>query len=136
RKDSLEATCEACHGDSKKHVRSMSAQDIINPAKLESLQADESCLKCHSRDHELFDWRGGRHERKDMSCLSCHSVHHAKSEERELASINVEETCFRCHTDIRKALYQRSTHLFRTENWAASRDRQVLRGQATGMKMD
>ena len=28
------------------------------------------------------------------------------------------ETCFRCHSNIRKAQYQRSTHLFRTENHA------------------
>lgn len=135
-KDSLESTCDSCHGDPNKHIRSMKAEDIINPAKLEAGQADESCLKCHSRDHYLLDWRGGRHERKDMSCMSCHSVHHAKSEERELASISVEETCFRCHSDVRKTLYQRSTHLFRTENWVDSRGGPSARGGHAGMKVD
>jgi len=33
----------------------------------------------------------------------------------------VEDTCLRCHGEIRKALFQRSTHLFRTEGWTDGR---------------
>ena len=114
--DSLDAKCERCHGDGRKHIRTRKAADIINPAKLEAGRANESCLQCHSRDRELFDWRGGQHERTDMSCLSCHSAHHARAPEAMLASINEAEGCFSCHKEQRKAQYQRSTHLFRTEN--------------------
>jgi DmsE family decaheme c-type cytochrome len=113
---SLEAKCEKCHGDGKKHMRTRKPEDILNPAKLSATQANESCLQCHSRDRDMFDWRGGRHERTDMSCLSCHSAHHAKSPEYMLASLTAEEGCFRCHKDQRKAQFLRSTHLFRTEN--------------------
>ena len=70
-----------------------------------------------------------------MSCLSCHSEHHAKSQEKMLASFTVEETCLRCHTSVRKTLFQRSTHLFRTEQWVASDRRQVRHDQPTGLKM-
>jgi len=33
-----------------------------------------------------------------------------------LARFTVEDTCLSCHTDIRKAVFQRSTHLIRTEH--------------------
>lgn len=115
-KDTRETSCESCHGDGKKHIRTKKPEDILNPVKLPSEQANESCLQCHSRDRDLFDWRGGQHERKDMSCMSCHSEHHAKSPERMLISLTEEEGCFRCHKEQRKAQYLRSTHLFRTEN--------------------
>ena len=114
-KDYRATKCESCHGNAEKHMGSGKAEDIINPAKLPSQQANATCLNCHSGDQHTFAWRGGEHDRKDMSCLSCHSVHHAKSSEKMLASYTVEETCLRCHKEQRKALFQRSTHLFRTE---------------------
>lgn len=75
-----------------------------------------------------------------MSCMSCHNVHHTKFAqwalaardrdkvdgppldsldikfpEKMLATFTVEETCLRCHMEERKAFFQRSTHLLRTE---------------------
>jgi DmsE family decaheme c-type cytochrome len=114
-KDARAARCETCHGNAEKHMGTGKAEDIINPAKLPSEQANATCLKCHSGDQHVFAWKGGSHDRKDMSCLSCHNVHHAKSPEKMLAAFTVEDTCLRCHTEQRKALFQRSTHLFRTE---------------------
>jgi DmsE family decaheme c-type cytochrome len=113
--DSRATRCDSCHGNAEKHMGSGKPEDIINPAKLPSRQANATCLSCHSRDQHTFAWQGGAHDRKDMSCLSCHNVHHAKSPEKLLASFTVEETCVSCHKEIRKALFQRSTHLFRTE---------------------
>lgn len=123
----------------------IAAADIDNPTELKTAEArakaNDSCLQCHSRDRTHFNWQGGKHDRSDMSCMSCHNVHHAKFAqwalagrkralvdgpildpmevkfpEKMLASFTVEETCMRCHTEKRKALFQRSTHLFRTEN--------------------
>jgi len=108
--------CESCHGNSDQHRVSLAAADTVNPAKLTSAKADESCLACHSRDLRRNDWHAGKHDRSDMSCLSCHSMHNAKSPERMLARQTVEDTCLRCHNEERKALFQRSTHLFRTES--------------------
>ena len=115
-KDSRVTTCESCHGDSEKHIQTKEAKDTINPAKLPAAQANESCLQCHARDRTHSNWRGGKHDRNDMSCMSCHSSHHAKEPTMELIAPTVEDTCLRCHTGIRKAIYQRSTHLFRTEH--------------------
>jgi len=122
----------------------VAADDIDNPSELTTKEAraraNQSCLSCHARDRTHFDWAGGKHDRSDMSCMSCHNVHHAKlaggplasrqrsliegpmldatemkSPEKMLASFSVEETCLQCHSEERKALFQRSTHLFRTE---------------------
>jgi predicted CXXCH cytochrome family protein len=122
----------------------IAADDIDNPTELKTPEdrrrANAACLQCHSGDRGHFNWQGGQHDRSDMSCMSCHNVHHTKfaqwalaSRDRDkvdgpsfdpmalkfpekmLATFTVEETCLRCHTEQRKALFQRSTHLFRTE---------------------
>jgi DmsE family decaheme c-type cytochrome len=40
----------------------------------------------------------------------------AQSEGRLLKMRTEADTCFQCHSDVRKAQFQRSTHLFRNEN--------------------
>ncbi|MBA2703908.1 MAG: cytochrome C [Blastocatellia bacterium] len=142
-KDTRSATCEACHGNSDRHAetstRTKAGEGTVNPAKLTSAQSNETCLQCHSRDRTHFEWRGGKHDRKDMSCLSCHSAHHTqllktmavsltdKSEsevaeilntrlpEHMLVGFSTEETCLSCHNNRRADFFKRSTHLFRTE---------------------
>lgn len=122
----------------------VAANDIDNPTQLNTAEAraraNDKCLMCHSRDRTHFDWGGSKHDRSDMTCMSCHNVHHTKFAswalasrdraqldrplldateikfpEKMLAAPSIEETCLRCHTEQRKALFQRSTHLFRTE---------------------
>ncbi len=109
------ASCESCHTNSEKHVKSGLKEDIISPDKMSAQDINSSCLQCHSQDKHTFAWAGGEHDKNNVSCLSCHSQHHSKSEENMLASLTTEETCLRCHSDVRKAMHQRSTHLFRTE---------------------
>jgi DmsE family decaheme c-type cytochrome len=117
--DSRAASCQVCHTNSVEHAknssRTKSGADPGNPAKLSASAINQSCLQCHSQDRHTFAWQGGKHDRKDVSCLSCHSQHHAKSEENLLTGFTTEETCLRCHTSVRKAVYQRSSHLIRTE---------------------
>ncbi len=108
--------CETCHTNSAKHVKSGKKEDIADMAKLPSSEINSSCLQCHSQDKHTFAWQGGKHDNTKMSCLSCHSQHHSKSEEKMLARSTTEETCLSCHTSVRKAAFQRSTHLFRTEH--------------------
>jgi DmsE family decaheme c-type cytochrome len=50
-----------------------------------------------------------------VGCLSCHSIHHAKSTEKLLVGRSENLTCLSCHVEQRKAMTQRSTHLFRDE---------------------
>lgn len=142
-KGSISATCQVCHRNSEKHAETSSrtklGESADSPTNPTATQTNESCLTCHAGDGTHFQWTGGKHDRKDMSCLSCHSVHHTKLVQRlalnltnksdtEVAEIlepalpvhmlsgpTVEDTCLGCHVEQRKALYQRSTHLFRTE---------------------
>jgi predicted CXXCH cytochrome family protein len=122
----------------------IAVDDIENPTELKTPEergrTNAACLRCHSGDRGHFNWQGSEHDRSDMSCMSCHNVHHAKFPvwalaarsralvegpfldsteikfpEKMLATFTVEETCLRCHTDKRKAMFQRSTHIFRTE---------------------
>ncbi len=92
--------------------------------------ASRSCMQCHAQMKEHANFRGSKHEAAGLSCLSCHSMHNspaarmnesklftiAKTEAKLLKAQSVADTCFQCHTDIRKAQFQRSTHLFRNEN--------------------
>ena len=158
--DSRGAKCEVCHrGNSEQHTESRGKVKLDDPSKLTSAEANASCLQCHAMDRSHFNWKGGGHDRSDMSCLSCHNVHHVKmlnrmlanltdksgSEaaeivntrlpEKMLANFTVDETCLGCHTDKRKALFQRSTHLFRSENWATTRTGQLMNSQPVGMKV-
>ncbi|MGQ0761321.1 MAG: DmsE family decaheme c-type cytochrome [Acidobacteriota bacterium] len=142
-KDTRAASCEGCHRNSEKHAetstRNKMGEPADSPANPTAAETNDSCLLCHSRDRSRFVWAGGQHDRSDMSCLSCHSVHHTKlvgtmaanfndktdAEIAELISTSLpehmltrpttEETCLGCHVEQRKALFQRSTHLFRTE---------------------
>jgi hypothetical protein len=40
-------TCEACHGDSDRHVNSNGKEPIVNPARLDASLRDSVCLSCH-----------------------------------------------------------------------------------------
>lgn len=110
------ATCDACHGDGSKHLRTGEPADIHLPLERQT----ELCLSCHQKDQSRHGWKGSAHDRKNMNCNSCHSTHHAKAE--SMLRTSVLELCFSCHKDIQKALHQRSTHLFRTEQQVAKLD--------------
>jgi tetratricopeptide (TPR) repeat protein len=40
-------TCEACHGDSRKHVKSNGKVSVINPVRLAADKRDSICISCH-----------------------------------------------------------------------------------------
>jgi DmsE family decaheme c-type cytochrome len=108
-------SCASCHGDATAHVDSADPAKIRNPRKLSTAEASGTCLKCHGNEHVQSFWQGSQHESSDLSCLSCHSIHHAKAPEKLLVKRTEMETCLSCHTGMRKAQFQRSTHLFRDE---------------------
>src|SRR3954447_8224392 len=59
--------CEKCHGPGSRHVAAPNARNIINPAKLDSIRANDTCIQCHSQGQPLrnpiegrwFDWPVG-----------------------------------------------------------------------------
>lgn len=121
--------CETCHGPGKAHIAEGDPAKIKNPAKMKPDEASAGCQTCHAQMNEHAMWRGSKHESAGLSCLSCHSAHHAPAgvnpgqlfastqSETKLLKLRTEaETCFQCHGDMRKAQFQRSTHLFRNED--------------------
>jgi DmsE family decaheme c-type cytochrome len=112
---SSELTCASCHrGDLAKHVENT---DVLpsNPGKDKPGVSAETCLSCHANQKNLMFWRGSQHQTSGNGCLTCHSIHKAGTEHASLAKKSEAETCFACHGNIRRAMLQRSTHLFRDE---------------------
>jgi predicted CXXCH cytochrome family protein len=59
--------CEKCHGPGSAHVQNPSRANILNPARLDNIQATNVCLQCHSQGQPLnnpingkyYDWPVG-----------------------------------------------------------------------------
>ncbi|HKT79724.1 MAG TPA: cytochrome c3 family protein [Vicinamibacterales bacterium] len=59
--------CERCHGPGSAHVARPSAVTIVNPAKLDFVRANDTCIQCHSQGQPLanpfegkyYDWPVG-----------------------------------------------------------------------------
>jgi len=62
--------CERCHGPGGAHVQRGGASTIVNPAKLDSVRANDTCIQCHSQGQPLsnpiagqyYDWPVGFHQ--------------------------------------------------------------------------
>lgn len=59
--------CEKCHGPGSKHVAHPVRGDILNPARMDYIQASDTCIQCHSQGRPLtspiegryYDWPVG-----------------------------------------------------------------------------
>jgi predicted CXXCH cytochrome family protein len=59
--------CEKCHGPGAGHVAKPSRENIVNPARLDYVQANNVCIQCHSQGQPLknpiegkyYDWAVG-----------------------------------------------------------------------------
>jgi predicted CXXCH cytochrome family protein len=62
--------CERCHGPGSEHVQKPTAANIVNPAKLDFVRANDTCIQCHSQGQPLtnpilgkyYDWPVGFHQ--------------------------------------------------------------------------
>jgi hypothetical protein len=62
--------CERCHGPGSEHARNPSRSNIVNPAKLDFIRANDTCIQCHSQGQPLknpmegqyYDWPVGFHQ--------------------------------------------------------------------------
>jgi len=115
-----ELNCQSCHAGASEHAASADPTQVKNPAKLGVAEVTENCMSCHATERHAQHWYGSAHDTSNVSCLDCHSLHHPKSEEKLLAKRTDAELCFTCHADVRKAQFQRSTHLQRSE-WSEMR---------------
>jgi predicted CXXCH cytochrome family protein len=61
--------CEKCHGPGSEHAEHPLGSNIVNPARLDSVQANDTCIQCHSQgqplnnpiEGEYYDWPVGFH---------------------------------------------------------------------------
>ena len=61
--------CERCHGPGSEHIVAKTRDTIINPARLDYVQANDTCIQCHSQGRPLtnpingkyYDWPVGFH---------------------------------------------------------------------------
>ena len=61
--------CEACHGAGSNHVGQPKLFNILNPARQDFVQANDTCIQCHSQGQPLtnpikgqyYDWAVGYH---------------------------------------------------------------------------
>jgi len=59
--------CEKCHGPGSEHVARPSPANIVNPAKLDFVRANDTCIQCHSQgqpvenpiEGQYYDWPVG-----------------------------------------------------------------------------
>jgi predicted CXXCH cytochrome family protein len=59
--------CERCHGPGSEHVAHPAAGNILNPSRMDSVAANDSCIQCHSQgqprsnpiEGKLYDWPVG-----------------------------------------------------------------------------
>jgi len=62
--------CERCHGPGSDHASSPGKLNIVNPAKLDFVRANDTCIQCHSQGQPLsnpiegkyYDWPVGFHQ--------------------------------------------------------------------------
>ena len=61
--------CERCHGAGSVHVQQKTRSTILNPARMDHVQANDTCIQCHSQGQPLtspiagkyYDWPVGYH---------------------------------------------------------------------------
>ena len=59
--------CERCHGPGSGHVARKTRATIVNPARLDTIAANDTCIQCHSQgrprtiplDGKYYDWPAG-----------------------------------------------------------------------------
>jgi predicted CXXCH cytochrome family protein len=67
--------CEKCHGPGSLHVAQPSRSNIINPARVSAVQANDTCIQCHSQGQPVqnpiegryYDWPVGFDVGKNLS---------------------------------------------------------------------
>lgn len=61
--------CERCHGPGSEHVAHPTRTNILNPAQMDDVAADDTCIQCHSQgeprtspiEGKYYDWPVGYH---------------------------------------------------------------------------
>jgi DmsE family decaheme c-type cytochrome len=103
--------CESCHGPGSKHVETLMAADIRNPAKLSPAETDRTCLTCHRNQPTTAGRLEASHARNAISCTQCHSVHaHGPNGMVARKPADVNTQCEGCHIDVKASFAEPFKH--------------------------
>ncbi|HLA83017.1 MAG TPA: cytochrome c3 family protein, partial [Thermoleophilia bacterium] len=107
--------CESCHGPGSLHVDAAgeAVETIITFRKgAEPVEVQNAkCMgACHTKDVKQMFWESGVHEARGVACIDCHSTHNPQTAKAILTRPSVTETCNACHVEMKRHLYERSTH--------------------------
>ena len=93
--------CESCHGPGSKHAESMSATDVMNPAKAQPARTDRICLTCHLNQPTHVGRMNSSHAKNQVSCTACHAIHN-NGPYRLVANqvVDVNQLYTKCHIDV------------------------------------
>ena len=66
--------CERCHGPGSEHAQRPSRANIVNPARLDYVNASDTCIQCHSQGRppknpisgKYYDWPVGFHAGRNL----------------------------------------------------------------------
>jgi predicted CXXCH cytochrome family protein len=53
--------CERCHGPGSEHVAHPTRGNVLNPARMDYVQANDTCIQCHAQGRPLVDPIEGKH---------------------------------------------------------------------------
>jgi len=101
-----EGSCQSCHGPGDAHIDSGDPADIINPATMDEVNGESTCLTCHA-GHEFEDWSSSAHRSAGVRCADCHKGHVAIEDQSQA---RVSDRCMGCHAEQRAAGYMPSHH--------------------------
>ncbi len=93
--------CEACHGPGAKHMNSLAAGDIVDPAKITPEEQNKLCLACHRNELTPVGPIAGGHPQGGPGCVGCHSIH--GTDHRPLVvqrAPDVNKLCAGCHLSV------------------------------------
>jgi DmsE family decaheme c-type cytochrome len=100
--------CEACHGPGAKHAEAQEKGSIFSFKEGDAVVRSDTCLKCHQKQKEFFQFRRGAHKLGAVACDSCHGIHGSKAE--HLLKSKDPELCLSCHQEVRGQFSLPSRH--------------------------
>jgi predicted CXXCH cytochrome family protein len=98
--------CERCHGPGSEHVQRPVSSTIVNPARLDTVRASDTCIQCHSQgrplvnpiDGQYYDWPVGFHQGGNLSEFwTAHKNRMQGNDFVQSAMYSRGVTCFSCH---------------------------------------
>jgi DmsE family decaheme c-type cytochrome len=113
-KSPLFVGCINCHDGWKKHLEDPSAETIVNPSGLTSIDQSEVCNRCHQTAHQQAMVTTDPHFRADISCLDCHAVHN--NPHKKLVKDDSQNFCLSCHNEVAGEFHRRSNHPLQSAN--------------------